>query len=52
VEGGPVGDLEGRVGVINLFDRTYLPRDGSGVGVGALQHGERRTWFAALTHGF
>lgn len=48
----PLGDLEGRVGVINLFDKSYLLRDGSGVGVGAPQYGERRTWFAALTHPF
>jgi len=48
----PVGDLEGRLGVTNLFDKTYLLRDGSGVGVGAPQYGGRRTWFAALTHAF
>ena len=48
----PVGNLEGRVGITNLFDKTYLLRDGSGVGVGAPQFGERRTWFAALTHAF
>jgi outer membrane receptor protein involved in Fe transport len=48
----PVGNLEGRVGITNLFDKTYLLRDGSGVGVGAPQYGERRTWFAALTHAF
>ena len=48
----PVGNLEGRVGVTNLFDKTYLLRDGSGVGVGAPQYGERRTWFTAVTHTF
>ncbi len=48
----PIGELEGRVGVVNLFDKAYLLRDGSGVGVGAPQYGERRTWFAALTHPF
>ncbi|HEX3633458.1 MAG TPA: TonB-dependent receptor [Casimicrobiaceae bacterium] len=48
----PVGEMEGRVGVTNLFDKTYLLRDGSGVGVGAPQFGARRTWFAALTHAF
>lgn len=48
----PFGGLEGRIGVINLFDKTYLIRDGSGVGVGAPQYGERRTWFAALTQRF
>ena len=48
----PIGNLEGRVGVANLFDKSYLLRDGSGVGVGAPQYGGRRTWFAALTHAF
>jgi hypothetical protein len=48
----PLGNLEGRVGITNLFDKTYLLRDGSGVGVGAPQHGGRRTWFAAVTHTF
>ncbi len=42
------GSVEGRIGVRNLFDKTYLLRDGSGVGVGAPQFGERRTWFTAL----
>jgi len=48
----PIGALEGRVGIVNVFDKTYLLRDGSGVGVGAPQYGERRTWFAALSHTF
>ena len=48
----PVGDLEGRVGVTNVFDKTYLLRDGTGVGVGAPQYGGRRTWFVAATHAF
>ena len=51
-KGSPIGNLEGRIGVVNLFDKTYLLRDGSGVGVGAPQYGERRTWFAAATHTF
>lgn len=46
------GPLQGRVGVNNLFDRIYLLRDGSGVGVGAPQYGGRRTWFAALSQRF
>jgi outer membrane receptor protein involved in Fe transport len=48
----PVGDLEWRIGVTNLFDKTYLLRDGTGVGVGAPQYGGRRTWFVAATHAF
>ena len=46
------GNLEGRIGVNNLFDKTYLLRDGSGVGVGAPQYGGRRTWFAGLVQRF
>ncbi|HEV3239764.1 MAG TPA: TonB-dependent receptor [Casimicrobiaceae bacterium] len=48
----PVGELEGRVGVTNIFDKIYLLRDGTGVGVGAPQYGGRRTWFVALSHPF
>ena len=47
-----VGNLEGRVGVTNLFDKSYLLRDGSGVGVGAPQYGGRRTWFVGLAQRF
>jgi hypothetical protein len=35
-----------------IYVKSYLLRDGSGVGVGAPQYGERRTWFAAMTKGF
>ena len=38
---GWLGKVEGRVAVINLFDRTYQLRDGSGIGVGAPQFGPR-----------
>jgi outer membrane receptor protein involved in Fe transport len=41
-----------RVDVVNLFDRSYLIRDGSGVGVGAPQYGERRGLFAGITKKF
>jgi outer membrane receptor protein involved in Fe transport len=46
------GTLEGRIGVTNLFDQTYLLRDGTGVGVGAPQYGGRRTWYAGLAQRF
>jgi outer membrane receptor protein involved in Fe transport len=46
------GDLEGRLALINAFDRTYLLRDGSGVGVGAPQFGARRTFYAGLSLAF
>ncbi|MEO6247808.1 MAG: TonB-dependent receptor [Sphingomicrobium sp.] len=51
---GP-GALQGvtvRVDVANLFDQSYLIRDGSGVGVGAPQYGGRRGIFAGITKKF
>lgn len=51
---GP-GALKGvalRLDVRNLFDRSYLIRDGSGVGVGARQYGQRRGIFAGITKKF
>ncbi|AHJ63170.2 TonB dependent receptor [Granulibacter bethesdensis] len=41
-----------RLDVINLFDSTYMLRDGTGVGVGAPQYGLRRTILAGLTQRF
>jgi outer membrane receptor protein involved in Fe transport len=48
----PVGKVEGRVAIINLFDRSYLLRDGSGVGVGAPQFGPRRSLYVGLSTSF
>jgi outer membrane receptor for ferrienterochelin and colicin len=48
----PVGTVEGRLALINAFDKSYLLRDGSGVGVGAPQHGERRSLYAGLSTSF
>ena len=47
-----VGKVEGRLAVINLFDQSYLLRDGSGVGVGAPQYGARRSLYAGLSASF
>jgi outer membrane receptor protein involved in Fe transport len=47
-----VGNVEGRVAVVNLFDKSYLLRDGSGVGVGAPQYGARRTLYVGLSTSF
>ncbi len=41
-----------RLDVINLLDRRYELRDGTGVGVGAPQYGLRRTILAGLTQRF
>ncbi len=46
------GNLEGRLALINAFDRSYLLRDGSGVGVGAPQYGQRRTLYVGLSTSF
>ncbi len=48
----PVGKVEGRLALINAFDKSYLLRDGSGVGVGAPQFGARRTMYAGLSTSF
>jgi outer membrane receptor protein involved in Fe transport len=47
-----MGDIEGRLAVINLFDKSYLLRDGTGIGVGAPQYGARRTLYAGLSKSF
>ena len=44
--------LEGRIALINLFDKSYLLRDGTGVGVGAPQYGARRTIYAGVSTSF
>jgi outer membrane receptor protein involved in Fe transport len=46
---GADGELEGRLSVVNLFDRVYLLRDGTGVGVGAPQYGLRRGLFVGAS---
>ena len=46
------GKVEARVAIINLLDRVYELRDGSGIGVGAPQFGPRRGVFGGLTKYF
>jgi outer membrane receptor protein involved in Fe transport len=46
------GKLDTRVAVVNLFDRTYQLRDGSGIGVGAPQFGMRRTLYVTVSKPF
>jgi outer membrane receptor protein involved in Fe transport len=46
------GTIEARVAVINLFDRVYEIRDGTGIGVGAPQFGPRRGFFGGFTKTF
>ena len=47
-----VSKLQGRLALVNLFDQSYLLRDGTGVGVGAPQYGARRTLFAGISLSF
>ena len=47
-----LGKLEGRIAVVNLFDKTYELRDGTGIGVGAPQFGLRRAIYAAVNKSF
>ena len=47
-----VGKLDGRVAIVNLFDRVYQLRDGSGIGVGAPQYGMRRTLYVGVSKAF
>lgn len=46
------GRFDLRLSVINLFDRSYALRDGSGIGVGAPQFAPRRTVYLALSKPF
>jgi outer membrane receptor protein involved in Fe transport len=50
--GGGLGQVEGRLSVLNLFDSVYELRDGTGIGVGAPQFGPRRTLYASVTKSF
>ncbi len=46
------GKFDVRLSVINLFDRSYELRDGSGIGVGAPQFAPRRSIYLALSKPF
>ena len=47
-----IGKIEGRLVVVNLFDKTYELRDGTGIGVGAPQFGPRRAFYAGISKSF
>jgi outer membrane receptor for ferrienterochelin and colicin len=51
-KGTPIGTVEGRLALINVFDKSYLIRDGTGVGVGAPQYGMLRTFLVGLSTTF
>ncbi|MDP9107920.1 MAG: TonB-dependent receptor, partial [Pseudomonadota bacterium] len=48
----PANKVEARLALINLFDKSYLLRDGTGIGVGAPQYGARRTVYAGVSTSF
>jgi outer membrane receptor protein involved in Fe transport len=50
--GPSFGKMSGRLAVLNVFDRVYELRDGSGIGVGAPQFGPRRTFVVGVTKTF
>lgn len=47
-----IGSLDVRFAIVNLLDKTYEIRDGTGIGVGAPQFGPRRGLFLGLTKPF
>jgi outer membrane receptor protein involved in Fe transport len=44
--------VRARVDIINLFDESYLIREGGGLGVFASQYGQRRSFFAGVSYEF
>ncbi|HTO55087.1 MAG TPA: TonB-dependent receptor [Myxococcota bacterium] len=48
----PYGSLTLRGDIINLFDESYEIRDGSGIGVGAPQFGQRRSYYVGISKSF
>ena len=46
------GKVDARVSMLNVFDRSFELRDGSGIGVGAPQHGPRRTIYVGVSKPF
>lgn len=47
-----VGKLKTRLTVLNVFDRSYQLRDGTGIGVGAPQFAPRRTFLLSVSKPF
>ena len=49
---GVLKGVELRFDVINLFDRVYQIRDGSGVGISASQYGQRQSFYGGIAKRF
>ncbi|MEZ0297634.1 MAG: TonB-dependent receptor [Candidatus Methylacidiphilales bacterium] len=45
-------NLKFRMDVLNLFDQTYQLRDGTGIGAGAAQYGQRRSIYGGMSYSF
>ncbi len=50
--GQNLGKFEARLSLLNVFDTSYQLRDGTGIGVGAPQYGQRRTVYVNITKNF
>ena len=50
--GGGLGKLDTRLALLNVGDRIYELRDGSGIGVGAPQYGQRRSLVVSVSKSF
>ena len=46
------GSFKIRFDIVNLFDEIYELRDGSGIGVGAPQFGQRRGFYGTVAYDF
>jgi outer membrane receptor protein involved in Fe transport len=46
------GSFKIRLDIVNLFDKIYELRDGSGIGVGAPQFGQRRGFYGTVAYDF
>jgi outer membrane receptor protein involved in Fe transport len=51
-QGADFGPFEARLAIVNVFDKVYEIRDGSGIGVFAPQFGPRRGVFVGLSKSF
>jgi hypothetical protein len=47
-----IGSFKIRFDVVNVFDKIYELRDGSGIGVGAPQFGQRRGFYGTVAYDF
>ena len=52
MELGGLGEVEGRVSIVNALDKIYQIRNGTGIGVFAPQYGARRGLFVGLDKKF